>query len=280
MKSRIITFGNFKGGTGKTSNATMIGYQLAQQGHKTLLLDLDPQGNATNLYLKTKEVETGKVAIFEKTLMAAIRDEDLLSTIVPIKDNLDLIPSAADFALYPRFMEKISNYADRVYYLAGLVKPLRDKYEYIIVDIPPTISLITDSALVMSDYCVIVLQTHERSLQGAESFVNYMRDEIIGLYQAPTLDVVGILPVLLKNGAPVDISTLKAAQNIFGEKNMFKNTIRTMERLKRYDITGITLEDMHDKRVNEKYKEVTDELISRMEAREIYGQHGQSSSNK
>ena len=134
MKSRIITFGNFKGGTGKTSNATMIGYQLAQQGHKTLLLDLDPQGNATNLYLKTKEVETGKVAIFEKTLMAAIRDEDLLSTIVPIKDNLDLIPSAADFALYPRFMEKISNYADRVYYLAGLVKPLRDKYEYIIVD--------------------------------------------------------------------------------------------------------------------------------------------------
>ena len=274
MKSRIITFGNFKGGTGKTSNATMIGYQLAQQGHKTLLLDLDPQGNATNLYLKTKEDVTGKVAIFEKTLMAAIRDEDLLSTIVPIKDNLDLIPSAADFALYPRFMEKISNYADRVYYLAGLVKPLRDKYEYIIVDIPPTISLITDSALVMSDYCVIVLQTHERSLQGAESFVNYMRDEIIGLYQAPTLDVVGILPVLLKNGAPVDISTLKAAQNIFGEKNMFKNTIRTMERLKRYDITGITLEDMHDKRVNEKYKEVTDELISRMEAREIYGQHG------
>lgn len=274
MKSRIITFGNFKGGTGKTSNATMIGYQLAQQGHKTLLLDLDPQGNATNLYLKTKEVVTGKVAIFEKTLMAAIRDEDLLSTIVPIKDNLDLIPSAADFALYPRFMEKISNYADRVYYLAGLVKPLRDKYEYIIVDIPPTISLITDSALVMSDYCVIVLQTHERSLQGAESFVNYMRDEIIGLYQAPTLDVVGILPVLLKNGAPVDISTLKTAQNIFGEKNMFKNTIRTMERLKRYDITGITLEDMHDKRVNEKYKEVTDELISRMEAREIYGQHG------
>ena len=274
MKSRIITFGNFKGGTGKTSNATMIGYQLAQKGHKTLLLDLDPQGNATNLYLKTKEVVTGKVAIFEKTLMAAIRDEDLLSTIVPIKDNLDLIPSAADFALYPRFMEKISNYADRVYYLAGLVKPLRDKYEYIIVDIPPTISLITDSALVMSDYCVIVLQTHERSLQGAESFVNYMRDEIIGLYQAPTLDVVGILPVLLKNGAPVDISTLKAAQNIFGEKNMFKNTIRTMERLKRYDITGITLEDMHDKRVNEKYKEVTDELISRMEARERYEQQG------
>lgn len=274
MKSRIITFGNAKGGTGKTSNATMIGYQLAQQGHKTLLLDLDPQGNATNLYLKTKEVETAKVAIFEKTLMAAIRDEDLLSTIVPIKDNLDLIPSAADFALYPRFMEKISNYSDRVYYLAGLVKPLRDKYEYIIVDTPPTISLITDSALVMSDYCVIVLQTHERSLQGAESFVNYMRDEIIGLYQAPTLDVVGILPVLLKNGAPVDISTLKAAQNIFGEKNMFKNTIRTMERLKRYDITGITLEDMHDKRVNEKYKEVTDELISRIEERERYEQQG------
>lgn len=55
MSSRVITFGNFKGGTGKTTTSTMVGIELARRNLKTLLVDLDPQGNATNLYLKTKE---------------------------------------------------------------------------------------------------------------------------------------------------------------------------------------------------------------------------------
>ncbi|MCD8765036.1 ParA family protein, partial [Staphylococcus hominis] len=54
MTAKTITFGNFKGGTGKTTNATMVGYELSNQGKHTLLIVLDPQANATNLYLKTK----------------------------------------------------------------------------------------------------------------------------------------------------------------------------------------------------------------------------------
>ncbi|WP_143444717.1 ParA family protein, partial [Lactiplantibacillus plantarum] len=54
MDSKVITFSNFKGGTGKTTNSTMTGIELARRGYKTLLIDLDPQANATNLYLKTK----------------------------------------------------------------------------------------------------------------------------------------------------------------------------------------------------------------------------------
>jgi len=264
MSAKILTFGNFKGGTGKTTNSTMIGFELSNRNKKVLLLDLDPQGNATNLYLKTKSTLDGEVVIFDTTLMSAIKNEDLSSAIINIKENLDVLPSATDFSLFPRYMEFLPNYEDRVRYLSTLIEPLRNKYDYIIIDIPPTISLITDSALFMSDYCIIVLQTHERSLQGAEAFINYIQNDVIDKFKAPTLDVLGVLPVLLKNGAPVDVSTLENAKNEFGEENMFQTTIRNMERLKRYDITGITDEDMHDKRVSQVYIEVTEELLQRI----------------
>lgn len=267
--AKIITFGNFKGGTGKTTNATMIAKSLSDKNFNTLLIDMDPQGNATNLFLKTKNNLNNELTVFKKTLMLAIQDKDLESAIINIKDNLFLLPSSADFALFPRFMEQISSYNERVQYFSKLLKPLEKEYDYIIIDIPPTISLITDSALYSSDYCIIVMQTQERSLQGAEAFLKYIQNEVIDNFQAPRLDVLGILSVLMKNGAPVDIGTLETATNIFGKENMFTNHIRNMERLKRYDITGITDEDMHDSKVTLIYNEVTNEMIERIKEVEI-----------
>lgn len=266
MTCRVITFGNFKGGTGKTSNSTMSGLELARRGVKTLLIDLDPQANATNLYLKTKENVDNDIALFDKTLMAGIRDKDLDSTIIHIMDNLDVLPSSADFALYPRYMERVfSDYNKRVRYLAELIQPLKEKYSIILIDIPPTISLITDSALYASDYCLIVMQTQERSFQGAQAFVKYIQDEVIDTFKAPTLDVLGILPVLLKNGAPVDVSTLDVAKQEFGSENIFNITVKNMERIKRYDVTGVTFRDQFDRAVQDVYKEVVDEIVERME---------------
>lgn len=265
MTAKVITFSNFKGGTGKTTNSTMTGISLAQKGYKTLLIDLDPQGNATNLYLKTKENVDGEVVTFERTLMSAIQNKNLEDAIIPILDNLYVLPSSADFALYPRYMEKIyDNYEKRVHYLSELIESWKDNYDYILIDVPPTISLITDSALYMTDYAIIVLQTHERSLQGAQAFIKYMQEQLINEFNAPTLDFLGVLPVLLKNGAPVDKSTLTKATEIFGNEYMFKTTIKNMERLKRYDITGVTFNDRFDKRVADVYNDVTKEILNRI----------------
>lgn len=265
MIGRTITFGNFKGGTGKTSNCTLSGLEFAKMGYKTLLVDLDPQANATNLYLKTKENIEQTAVSFKKTLMTAIKNKDLQDIIISIIDNLDLLPSAADFSLYPRYMEQIeNNYIDRVHYLDLLLKPLKENYDIILIDIPPTISLITDSALYASDYCVIVLQTQERSLQGAEAFIQYIQNNVINEYNAPTLDILGIIPVLLKNGAPVDNSTLETAKETFGLDNMFNITIKNMERIKRYDITGVTFKDQFDKKVQKVYQDVVNEMINKM----------------
>lgn len=262
----VVTFGNFKGGTGKTTNSTMIAHALSQQGYKVLLCDQDPQANATSLYLKTKALVTDEIVSFNKTLMAAIQDEDLGQIVTPIKENLYLLPSFSDFALYPRFLEKKfpDDTVARVRYFSTLLEPLKQDYDYIFIDVPPTISIITDAALYASDFVVVVLQTQERSLQGAEVFTGYLQS-LIDDYGAD-LDIVGILPVLLKNGAAVDLSTLESAREIFGPENLFENIVNNMERLKRFDITGITNEDMHDRKVHKSYDTIAKEFIARVEA--------------
>mgnify|MGYP003543143798 FL=1 len=128
---------------------------------------------------------------------------------------------------------------------------------------PPTISIITDSALYASNFVVVVLQTQERSLQGAEGFTTYLQT-LIDDYDAD-LDILGILPVLWKNGAAVDIQTLDTAKEIFGEHNIFQQVVKQMERLKRFDMTGITENDMHDKNVIASYIKVATEFIQRLD---------------
>src|SRR3712207_8228860 len=103
---KIVTVGNFKGGTGKTTNACMISYSLSKMGYKTLLLDLDPQANATTLLLKTRQVQKDEVHSFKSTLMNELVEGDIYNIITDINDTLYLIPSFADFSSYPLFLEK------------------------------------------------------------------------------------------------------------------------------------------------------------------------------
>ena len=269
--AKVITYGNFKGGTGKTTNSAMMAYVLSKLGYKTLLADLDPQANATALYLRTKQRITNDVVSFDKTLMSAIADENLSDIIIEIKDNLYLLPSFADFTSFPLFLEKKfpNSQLERVTFLKGLIDKVKDDYDFILIDIPPTLSTYTDSALLASDYTIIVLQTQERSLVGAEAYIGYLQ-ELIDNYGA-NFDILGVLPVLLKNNSKVDEATLNTAKEKFGEENLFKNLVKNMERLKRYDIIGIVDSDLggkydiHDKRVMALYTKVTEEMISRLE---------------
>lgn len=276
--AKVITFGNFKGGTGKTTNSAMMAYMLSKLGYKTLLADLDPQANATSLYLHTKQRITNDIVTFEKTLMSAISDEDLSDIIIEIKDNLYLLPSFADFTSFPLFLEKKfpNSQLDRVLFLKGLIDKIKDDYDFIMIDVPPTLSTYTDSALLASDYTIIVLQTQERSLVGAEAYVGYLQ-ELVDNYDA-TFDILGVLPVLLKNNSKVDEATLNTAKEKFGEENLFRNLVKNMERLKRYDIIGIVDSDLdgkydiHDKRVMALYKKVTEEMLSRLNELETHNE--------
>lgn len=270
-----IAFANFKGGVGKTSNSCMVAYELSKMGKRVLLVDLDPQANATSLLLMTAQNIKEHVIAFDTTLMAAISQGDLRPIVTEIKENLDLLPSFADFTSYGLYLEKKypNSQKDRVYHFSNLLKELEGDYDYIIMDTPPTLSIYTDSAVACSDEVVIVMQTQKRSLVGAEGFVGYLQ-EMVDTY-GMDLSILGILPVLMKNDSPLDNATLRRAVATFGEENLFQNVVSHSERVKRYDETGITdndfkndnrITDPHDKRTHEFYTEVAKEFLERMNA--------------
>ena len=265
---KVITFGNFKGGTGKTTNCVMTAYALAQLGYKVLVIDKDPQANGTTFLYRTYEsIHNVEKVEHQNYLLDGIKQGNLEKCVISITDNLDLIPTTPAFAFYPRELQKLfkgdSKENERVAYFKNLLEKVKGSYDFVLVDVPPTISLFTDAALYASDYVMIVMQTQEPSLQGAEVFVEYMQ-QMVDTHDLD-LDVVGILPVILKQDSKIDEATLINAADVFGEENLFNVRIKMMERLKRYFITGITDIDHHDKNVMKVYTSVANELLSRID---------------
>lgn len=267
--SITVTFGNAKGGVGKTTNSCMIAYMLAKKGYKTLVADIDPQANATSLLLKTAQRINKEIVQFDKTLMAAISENNLESIITPVVDNLYLLPSFADFVSFPIYLEETyDDKSEKITHLKNTFAKFENDYDFIIIDTPPTISLYTDNALIASDQVVIVMQTQERSFDGAVGYIVYL-NQLIERYGAD-YDIIGILPVLLKNTSKVDQNILDRALEEFGTNNIFNNVIKNMERLKRYDVIGIsdpdlvTDSDFHDKTVFDVYEGIADEFLERL----------------
>lgn len=289
-----LLFGNMKGGVGKTTNSVMVAYQLAKMGYKTLVCDLDPQANATQLLRRTYGLQhDGADLKIDKTMMVALSEQDIKSAIVNIMDNLDLLPSSEDFKSYPDFLEitfmpdkeKIAENPSslqsemsavkeqRISYFAKQLEKVKDDYDVVVIDVPPTLSVFTDSAIYATDEVVIVLQTQQRSLDGAETFFEYLQ-QMYNSYEDVDFDILGVLPVLLKTRSGLDDQILEDAKEDFGENALFDQIIHHMERLKRYDRTGIadhelTKADIHDRKIHYIYSELTKEIVERLKSKDM-----------
>ena len=163
-------------------------------------------------------------------------------------------------------MNKVKEH--RIAYFAQQLAKVRNEYNFIIIDVPPTLSIFTDSAIYATDFVIIVLQTQQRSLDGAETFFEYLQ-QMYNDYANVDFDILGVLAVLLKNNVGLDSQILKDAETDFGKDMLFKQIIRHMERLKRYDRTGIaekglTKYEMHDTRLHYIYNTLTQEIIQRL----------------
>lgn len=272
--AKKILFGNFKGGVGKTTNSVMTAYELARKGYRTLVCDLDPQSNSTQLLRRTYGLQNNKELIINRTMMVAIQEEKIADSIVNIMENLYLLPSYKDFVNYPDFLESkfmptVANFKEkRMAYFGSLLSEIEDNFDYIIFDVPPTLSIFTDTALFDTDYVIIVLQTQQRSLDGAEAFWEYLQ-EFYDNHPSIDFDIAGVLPVLLKNNSPIDNQIIKDAKSTFGTDMLFNLIVHHMERLKRYDRRGISeigftaQSDFHDVRLHGLYSRLTDEIIER-----------------
>ena len=258
-----ITIGNQKGGVGKTTNGTMICYSLAKMGIKSLIIDLDPQANATKSMLLTKSNHSEEIFTVDKTIMAGVQDDDLTDLPVNIMPNLDLLPSYSDFKGFTRFLYRNTQTDYEVdHYLEHLIQPLKKEYDVIFIDIPPFSIETTNNAAILSDYVLISLQTQERSMTGAEDFLKTL-SAVIEKYNLDT-DILGIIEVLQKKKGSVDQYIMDQAKEEFGQENIFETVIPQMERLKRFDVNGIEENDYFDKQVVGLYNRLTDEFLKRL----------------
>lgn len=271
VSATIMTFYNEKGGVGKTSTTAFVGYNLSKLGYKVLIIDFDPQSNATQLLLKTAS-QDGEIITLKQSLMSAIKQQVPLNDIrLKVRENLYLIPTARDFSLYQRWLDhRFNKEAGKVMSFASMItSDMRDEYDFIFIDVSPTFSLTNDAAFFACDQMVIMLQTQERSLKGAEETIAYLQHNLIDEFGA-RIQILGILPVLEKHQAKVDAEILQIAADEFDADNIFSNRITIMERVKRMDMTGITDRDGWDRRTHTAYRNVALEIIDRlgMELRE------------
>lgn len=259
-----ITIGNQKGGVGKTTNATMLGYMLAKDGIKTLVADLDPQSNATKSLMLTKSNNSPEeVSTISKTLMAGVQENSLKDLPVNIVNNLDLLPSFIDFEDFPKYVYRhTENDYDVDHFLAPLFEPLKKEYDIILIDVPPMSLEVTNNSVIMSDYVVISLQTQERALTGAENYLNTL-SKLRDTYSLD-VDILGVLEVLHKNRGTVDKYIMKTAREEFGQENIFENVVPQMERIKRFDVNGISENDFFDRKVIGVYQQVENEFLKRL----------------
>jgi chromosome partitioning protein len=153
---KVISISNHKGGVGKTTSVINIGFGLKNYGKRVLLIDIDPQANLTQ--------SLGRLDVTPDTpnIYGAITGEYALRPIEIVK-GLDIIPSTLDLAGADT---ELSGEAGREYILSELLAPLKKKYDYILIDTAPSLSLLTINSFVASDYVFIPLQPQYLALQG------------------------------------------------------------------------------------------------------------------
>ena len=151
--SKIISISNHKGGVGKTTSAINIGAGLNRLGKKILLIDLDPQANLSQSLGLIDQ---------ERNIYGALRGEYKLQPIEIVK-GLDVIPSTLDLS---GAEVEMSSEAGREYILKEIIEPLLPGYDYILIDSPPSLGLLTINALTASDEVLIPLQAQYLAIQG------------------------------------------------------------------------------------------------------------------
>ncbi len=212
---RIIAIANQKGGVGKTTTTVNLGAELATMGRRTLIIDLDPQAAAT--YSLGHDPESLTRTIYNAFVKkdATMRDITLPTSV----ENLYIAPANLDLA--GAELDLIHNYTrERV--LKDALATISQDYDYILIDCPPSLTLLTINAFVASTEVLIPLQTHLLSLRGVTRLLETVRE--IGALN-PSLRVTGILPTMYDGRSNLNKEILATISEVYSGR-VFRSVIR------------------------------------------------------
>jgi chromosome partitioning protein len=214
--AEIIAILNQKGGCGKTTTAVNLGAALAQKGKQVLLIDLDPQGNATTgLGVEKDEVERSIYSVLSNEIRMG---EAVISTGIP---GLDLVPS--NISLSGAEIE-LSNAVARESLLKNALKGIYDGYDYIFIDVPPSLGLLTLNSLVASDSVIIPIQAEFYALEGMADLMEAM--ELVESRLGSPSPIKGLLLTLYDSRTRLGRDVYTNIKKFFGEtENVFQTTI-------------------------------------------------------
>lgn len=228
--STIIAVTNQKGGVGKTTSAVNIAYYLAKSGKKVLLVDLDPQGNATSgLGVDKENLET--------TMSEVLLDSASLASAVVKTDhkNLSLAPTTAHLA---NVEVEIAGMQHKFTRLKSALATVEKEYDVILIDSPPSLSLLTVNGLIAARYVLLPVQAEFYALEGLGQLLETMK--LVRKGMNPGLELLGVLPTMMDSRTTLSNQVHAEIKKHFADK-VFENSIPRNIRLAEAPSHGVPI---------------------------------------
>src|SRR5437867_11046878 len=216
----IIAIANQKGGVGKTTTSINLGAALAQKGFRTLLVDLDPQGNCTLAYV---ELERDEPTIYDSLVDSAIPVSSIVKE-TRVK-GLEVAPARISLA---KVETRLVGEIDAHFRLKDRLEPVLADYPYIIIDTPPTLGILTVNAFVAATHLLVPIQSSYFALEGTDDLLETF--EKIKVRPNPNLELLGVVITLHDRRTLLARDIRQQIENVFGDKG-FKTTISKSVRL-------------------------------------------------
>ena len=216
MSAKVICVTNQKGGVGKTTTAVNLCYYLAKDKFKTLLIDFDPQGNATS-GLGIEKLDDSLGNTMTNVLLGSATIDQVIR---PTKfKHFDLAPTTPDLA---NAEVEITNQPKKFTRLRDAVRMVGDNYDYIIIDLPPSLSLLTVNGMIASNYVLLPVQTEFYALEGVAQLLESMK--LVMKQANPNLKLLGVLATMYDKRTSLSVQVYNEIKKYF-KKLTFETTI-------------------------------------------------------